>query len=457
MAFMDAMESLLHDDEIKFQMLLEKLRYDLSCTARIKHCDTSNPGHIEMIRDILMVYPSFASTPRVSDGAYPLHIAALIGDLHLGCVIASAYPAASAAQSMKGKTPLHIAAREGHVDFVEMLLRLNPSTAQISTKKLKLPLHFAAGEGLADVCKQLLRVFPQGATQRSTKGKLPLHLASRKGSVETMQALLSVYPQGSESLDWEYATPINLAVRDGQEDVAQHLIDEFPLSLKVRNMSGDLPLDIAIRNSTSLRLFTKIVKAWPEGCRCLLANVRRDENTEFWEWNKIELCLQAVSGWFDDNKSQSPLPNSREYLPLHMILELTSNESLINRVLRLSHDLVRRKDGFGRLPLHIACEHSDIGSGAIVEQLVMLYPQASLEKDSTGRLPLHIALAKKLSLSAIKALLTANPKSAIDKCTFDPNLKNCLPLLFAVECDCSVDISYTLARLNPNLFSSEED
>jgi len=267
-----------------------------------------------------------------------------------------------------------------------------------------------------------------------------------------MQALLLFYPQGLESLDWEHATPLNLALRESHENTANHLIDKCPHALKLRNINGELPLDIAIRNSTSLRLFSKMVKAWPEGCRFTLSGVRKDEDVESWDWTKIELCLQAVSGFFEKKHTLSL--DTREYLPLHSALELTFNVSLLNRILRTCPDLVSKKDAFGRLPLHIAAEFGKGALGPIIEQLLVVYPRAAYEIDSHGRLPIHIAIANKADLSTIKALLRANPKSAVQKCKInDPRLCGIPPLFLALEYGCSTDIIYTLARLYPNLCS----
>ena len=198
----DALETLLKEDVEGFEDTLQRLRDGLSCNTIERY--ENIPEYIQTIRDILMACPSLASSKRISDGSFPLHLAAMIGDVRLGCVIASAvsadsdfnchsvylkltisfcpflklkYPAAALKQSVKGKTPLHVAAREGHADFVSMLLQLNPAAAQVATQKLKLPLHFAAGEGLTDICCQLLRAYPEGAALKSQKGKLPLHLA----------------------------------------------------------------------------------------------------------------------------------------------------------------------------------------------------------------------------------------------------------------------------------------
>ena len=272
-----------------------------------------------------------------------------------------------------------------------------------------------------------------------------------------MQVLLTAYPQGSESLDWEYATPLNLAIREGQEDIASHLIDECPHALQVQNINGELPIDIAMRNSSSLHLFMKIVQCWPESCKYLLANIRKDENVDKWEWSKIELCFQVVSTLLErKNHSINTEAIRCEYLPLHSALRLTSNISLINRVLHLCPDMISKKDSLGRYPLHVAAEYCKDDSG-LVEKLLKLFPQAASEIDHMGRLPLHIALIKQRSISDVKPLLFAYPRSAVQKCTLNnARLKGVPPLFLASEFGCSIDVLYHLAQLDPNLYSCDE-
>ena len=89
-AFIDTLETIIKGDEASFQSALFKLRCSfMDETQFLSQSSRRIPGHLEMIRDVLIACPSFACTPRASDGCYPLHIAAMIGDVHIGCVIAS--------------------------------------------------------------------------------------------------------------------------------------------------------------------------------------------------------------------------------------------------------------------------------------------------------------------------------------------------------------------------------
>ena len=277
--------------------------------------------------------------------------------------------------------------------------------------------------------------------------------------MDTALLLLSAYPQGSESVDWECATPLSLAVRDSQEDIALHLINECPHALKLKDIRGVLPLETAIRNLTSLQLFSKMVLSWPEGCKCLLENIGNDENVSSWEWRKIELCLQAASGALETNPNINPTDkNPCNYRLLHTALELSSCSSLHYRVINTCKDLVLRRDGQGRYPLHIATKHKTECSLSVIEKLLDIYPEAASEKDSFCNLPLHIAISHQSNASIVMALLVANPPSATESCysTCSNLVYGLPPLLLAIHCGCNMDTIYTLARFDPSFFVTKD-
>lgn len=248
---------------------------------------------------------------------------------------------------------------------------------------------------------------------------------------------------------------------EGREDLATRLIEECPNALKVQNINNEFPLDIAIRNMSSFRLFSKMVEKWPEGCRNLLLNVGNEEDTQHWNWCKIELCLQVVSGFIQANPMDVDLASSEgykagsyKYLPLHITLEFTSNVTLIRRVLQTCPDLLYEKDSLGRLPLHIAVQHNKNDTKGYVEHILNLYPNAAAERDNEGRLPLHIALTNQCCVTIVKALLLANPASAVEKCTFfEGRLKDISPLFLALEYRCSIDTIFILTGFDPNFCS----
>lgn len=387
----------------------------------------------DVIQSLLWAFPKLAWTKRAKDNALPLHLVALIGNVELARILAAVYPGALLAQNIKGKTPLHFAAREGHKEMVQMFLQLNPASAAIATSKLKLPLHFAAAEGNTEMCQIILAAFPEGATARSTKGKLPLHLASKKGNMDTVSTLLASYPEGLESLDWESSPPLHIALTEGNIEIARHLIRKNSGALKVRNIHGELPIDIALK-SAPLSLFNDMINEWPESGMYALQNFRRFKDETDMEWCKIDLCLQATA------KKQG-----KKYLPLHLILELSSSDALIRRVLTVCPDMIKMGDDAMRLPLHVAASRCKGEDNKIALEILDKFPPAAKHRDIFGRLPLHVALSSRGNISIVKALLEVYPESGVQECERKSNI----PLHMAIEYQCNLDVIFTLFRQDP--------
>lgn len=317
--------------------------------------------------------------------------------------------------------------------MVQMFLQLNPTSATITTTKLKLPLHFAAGEGHTEICQVILAAYPEGATARSQKGKLPLHLASRWGNMDTVSALLTSYPEGLESLDWESSPPLHIALSEGNIEIARHLIRQNSGALKLRNVFGELPIDIALK-SAPLVLFNEMIDAWPESGMFALQKFRdRDDDTDI-EWCKIDLCLQAAA------KKQE-----KKYLPLHLILELSSSPVLVRRVLAVCPDMIKMEDEAMRLPLHVAVSRFKGDNSYIALEILDKFSIAAKHKDIFGRLPLHVALSSKADISVVKALLKVYPESGVQECERKSNTA----LHMALEYHCNLDVVFTLFRQDP--------
>lgn len=82
----EALQALISEDEAQFRVVTGQL---VSLGLSMFASDGSTKSQLQIIEEILIACPRIASLPRKSDNAYPLHLAATIGDVHLGCLIAS--------------------------------------------------------------------------------------------------------------------------------------------------------------------------------------------------------------------------------------------------------------------------------------------------------------------------------------------------------------------------------
>ncbi len=82
----EALEALMQEDEAQFLSIVQRMCLALSMESN----ESTSKSQLQIIEEILIACPSLACSPRKPDNIYPLHLAASIGDVHLGCIIASA-------------------------------------------------------------------------------------------------------------------------------------------------------------------------------------------------------------------------------------------------------------------------------------------------------------------------------------------------------------------------------
>jgi len=331
--------------------------------------------------------------------------------------------------------------------MVTLLLQINPSVARITTNKIKLPLHFAASEGHVDICQNLLAVYPDGASIKSDKGKLPLHLATRSGSIETVSLLSAIYPKGLYLLDWESSPPLHIALREEQENVATRLIRQCPEALCLKNITGELPLDIALRNSP-FHIVNDMVIAWPEGGRYVLQNVGQNENVDEWDWNKIELCLQAASGNFGREQCCCKnLNNNVKDFSVEDGLSILCEEDTELRAVEGKCAICEPTSSF----------NSELSTAFVIENysftLADIAHITSSKQINEEYLPLHSVLEITSSYSLIKRVLEMHPDQ-IDK---EDKFKR-LPLhVMSTHCvGGTVDIAASILRRYPEAVSHRD-
>ena len=148
--------------------------------------DATTDGDVEAVRSILAAGSVDVSEESVCDdeGATPLHVAALIGQVDLVAILIEAGARLDAkAHGQFGSEPLHVAAFAGRVRVVQQLLQAR-----------------ADADGRDDFDRR------------------PLHVASSKGHTAVVQALLSAGALTSALAD-DGITARQLAQRNGHTDI----------------------------------------------------------------------------------------------------------------------------------------------------------------------------------------------------------------------------------------------
>jgi len=116
-------------------------------------------------------------------------------------------------------------------------------------------------------------------------------------------------------------------------------------------------------------------------------------------WNEMILLLKAAS-FSDDSAGSEPSSLSsfhdgnREALwyVLHASIKYMAPTEFIKLVMKMHPEQLRHKDADGRLPLHIAAACAKADHYCLIDQLVLLYPNAAIISDYSGRLPLNLSL-----------------------------------------------------------------
>lgn len=129
---------------------------------------------------------------------------------------------------------------------------------------------------------------------------------------------------------------------------------------------------------------------------------------------KAEKWHNAV-GFFDAHRSS-------KILPLHQACIFHPTAQAVKHIIQAFPMALRSKEtGYGRVPLHIAC-HSN-ASFECIHELIVHYPQASIERDLIGRVPLHYALSNGATEEIVEELMIAAEESCGDN--FDGKREIC--------------------------------
>jgi hypothetical protein len=104
-------------------------------------------------------------------------------------------------------------------------------------------------------------------------------------------------------------------------------------------------------------------------------------------------------------------------LPLHIAIMNGASPETVNALLKPNPKTARAKDIHGRIPLHYACKEDTNTRVQNALYLIKVYPEGALVSDTNGFLPLHVASRCGTSMTVIRMLIRASPKSMFAKTT----------------------------------------
>ena len=373
-------------------------------------------------------------------------------------------------------TALHLAAassahgKDGRT-ILTTLLAMNPSAASVVDGITgSLPLHTAVENErkvhwLYDGIAALFEANPDAIRAKDWRGRTPLHRAcSAIGHRPATGIMVAVVPGPSVAHDAAAAAAADnegtANAVDGLATNASNTTAE-PTATAVTSTTAPQGVTAAELGSIIQNLVTLYAKA---------ASISDDSGRL-----PLHVIAKYGEGWTDDAESvlkgnpaaaqvragKSRQGSAHARLPIHIAAAgPDAGPDLIARLVAAHPRGVSMPDGFGKLPLHLACESGkvweegvrvlyesypraveekeDNGRGwtalhmaascpdsasSLIEALVDIYPAATLEADRRGQYPLHLACASGKSWEGgIKCIFDANPDA-----TAAPNSIGLLP------------------------------
>ena len=417
---------------------------------------------------------------------------------------------ASDTTSERITTALHLAAaspahgKDGRT-VLTTLLAMNPSAASVVDGITgSLPLHTAVENErkvhwIYDGIAALFEANPDAIRAKDWRGRTPLHRAcSAIGHRPATGIMVAVVPGPSVAHDAAAAAD-NESTANAVEGSATNASSATaePTATAVTSTTAPQGVTAAGLGSIIQNLVTIYADA---------ASIADDSGRL-----PLHVIAKYGEGWTDDAESvlkgnpaaaqvragRSRQGSAHARLPIHIAAAgPDAGPDLIARLVAAHPRGVSMPDGFGKLPLHLACESGkvweegvrvlyesypraveekeDNGRGwtalhmaascpdsasSLIEALVDIYPAATLEADRRGQYPLHLACASGKSWGdGIKCIFDANPDAAAAPNSIGLLPFQCAALSYSVSLSGGLASSSKLAlSRSPSSASSSSD
>ncbi|KAJ4775659.1 Ankyrin repeat-containing protein [Rhynchospora pubera] len=207
-------------------------------------------GHVEVVREILMVSDVPSAGLKANSTFDAFHIAAKQGHLDVLKELLNSFSALAITTNSVNATALDTAATQGHVDIVNLLLETDASLARIARNNGKTVLHSAARMGHVEVVKALLNKDPGIGFRTDKKGQTALHMAVKGQNTEMVLELLRPDVSVINIGDNKGNRPIHVATRKGNINMIQTLLSIDGIDVNAVNKAGETALALSEKSGT---------------------------------------------------------------------------------------------------------------------------------------------------------------------------------------------------------------
>ena len=329
--------------------------------------------------------------------------------------------AASVVDGITGSLPLHIAVeneRKIHCiyDGIATLFEANPAAIEAKDRRGRTPLHRACSAiGHRPATGIMVAVVPGTSLPQNDPSA-----ANNDGNVNAGDGSTTTVTAEPTATAVTATTAPQGVTAAGLGSIIQNLVTIYIEAASIADDSGRLPLHV----------IAKYGEGWTDDA---------------------EAVLKAYPGAAQVRAGRSRQGAAHARLPIHIAATgPDAGPDLISRLVAAHPRGVSLPDGFGKLPLHLACESGKVweegvrvlyesypraveekedngrgwtalhmaascphSSHSLIEALVDIYPAATFEVDRRGQFPLHLACASGKSWEGgIKIIFDANPEAA---------------------------------------------
>ncbi|XP_004701927.1 espin-like protein [Echinops telfairi] len=163
-----------------------------------------------------------SATLETLEGAWPLHHAAVSGDLTCLKLLVAAHPSGVNRRTRSGASPLYLACQEGHLHLAQFLVKDCEADVRLRALDGMSALHAAAARGHYSLVVWLVTFTDIGLTARDNEGATALHFAARGGHTPILDRLLLM---GAPIMrDSWGGTPLHDAAENGQMECCHTLV-----------------------------------------------------------------------------------------------------------------------------------------------------------------------------------------------------------------------------------------
>lgn len=306
------------------------------------------------------------------------------------------HPHALKEADLRGNTVLHRAARYSGSDAIAFILRADPTLAHRLNDDRQAPLHVAAQYSNVDAIVALLPVCPALLPARDGTGRTPLHLAAdnlHRTRDAAFGVLYGAQPSVAVVALADGDTVLHAAVESGHLDAVKCLADKSHALPSARNRAGLLALDVAARRYASIETWTLDGLQRTRSLHAILAVLLRA--TPQLEFGSIAALDAKYCG---------------SGTLLHRACML-GHTDVVQSVLEVDKHTACVADTQGRLPIHVAADHSRLEA---VRALLNVSSDFASARDDQLNTPLHYAAGDDLAQDdfTVDLLLEAAPHVA---------------------------------------------